>query len=236
MSHAASQGRYRGYRCRQCGSFPKARSCWRCSRPIAVLLPAPGFAHQGHGPARLGREGDILQGIALAGVAEADVVELYPAPDRVQRPRTGLVAHGGLDVQHIEKLHQAGGIHEQAVHKPYHLVHAADEMRRKPHEGDDLAHRRFALQVEPGAHGENANDRDGRDRALKDTHHRPPVEHRELGGEQALDLLAHHAQLRRQSHKALHQHHVADGISRPFRQVAATRLHLPWAVRVRRVT
>ncbi len=99
-------------------------------------------------------------------------------------------------------------------------------MGGEAHEGDDLADAGLALEVEPGAEGEDGDDGDGRGRAVEHAHRGPPVEYRKLGLEHLVDHLAQLFEFRHLADEALHQHHVADGVARLFGQFGVLRLHL----------
>ena len=94
------------------------------------------------------------------------------------------------------------------------LVHAADQLGRQAHEGDDLPDRGAVVQMQPGAEREDRDQRDGRAGARQHGQQRPPVEHRELRGDQLVHGVAQLAGLGGEPHEALHQHDVAERIAR----------------------
>ena len=103
---------------------------------------------------------------------------------------------------------------EQPVDEADRLVHAADQLARQAHEGDDLADRGAVVQMQPGAEREDRDQGDGRAGARQHREQRPPVEHRELHGDQLVHGGAQLARLGREPHEALHQHDVAERIAR----------------------
>ena len=185
-----------------------------------------GLSDQGHGLTRLRREGDVVQGLAIGVITETDMIERDSAPDVFNWLGAGAIGDGRLRVQYFKKFPQTVDTHEQAVQETHHLVHARDEVRGESHESDDLAHRGLTPQIEPCAHGKDADDRDGRHRTLQHVYDGPPVEHRKLGRQQALNHFAHHPHLGRQPHEALHQHHVAEGIPGPLGKIGLIGLDL----------
>jgi hypothetical protein len=86
----------------------------------------------------------------------------------------------------------------------------------RPHEGDDLPDRGLAVQMQPSAEREDCDQRDGRAGARQHGQQRPPVEYRELRGDQLVHGVPHFTGLGGQPHEALHQHDVTERIARPL--------------------
>jgi hypothetical protein len=102
---------------------------------------------------------------------------------------------------------------EQPIDEAHRLVHAADQLGGQTHEGDDLSDRGAVVQVQPGAEREDRDQRDRRARARQHGEQRPPIEHRELRGDQLVHGAAQVAGLRGAPAEALDQRDVAKRVA-----------------------
>ena len=92
---------------------------------------------------------------ALAIVGERHVAEFDQAVHAAGIDGVGPVAHRRHRVGDLEELDEPRTVLEQAVGETHGLLEPDDEHAGEAREGDDLAHRREAVDVEPDADDED---------------------------------------------------------------------------------
>ena len=154
-------------------------------------LAGAGRADEGHRRAGRHLQREMHQRRPLAVIGEVDVVELDVAPGAADVLAVRLVGHGRLVIEDAEEIGQRRHLEEDAADEARGLVHAADQHGGEAHEAHDLADRRLALGVEPGAEHEDQDHGDGRGGARQHRQQRPPVQHRILRRQRLADDAVH---------------------------------------------
>ena len=189
-------------------------------------LARAGRADERHGRAGRNVQREVLQRRPLAVVGEIDVLEIDVALGAADVLGIRLVRHRRLVIEHAEEVGERRHLEEDAADEARGLVHAADQHGGKAHEAHDLADRRLAMDVEPGAEHEDQDHGDGRCGARQHREQRPPVQHRILRGERPADDAVQFARLGGQPHEALDEMDVAQRIAGPAGKLAVILLDL----------
>ena len=142
-------------------SMPSMRMTPDCGVPHAMqqrqrrALARAGRADEGHRRAGRHVQVEMLQRRPQAVIGEVHILEVDVALGAADILAVGLVRHGRLVVEHAEEVGQRRHLEEDAADEARGLVHAADQHGGEAHEAHDLADRRLALGVEPGAEHED---------------------------------------------------------------------------------
>ena len=163
---------------------PDCGSNTRCSSASAVDLPAPvGPTSATISPGSAVKLRSATAG-ALAVVGERHVGEFDQAAHAAGIDGVGPVAHRRHGVGDLEEFLQPRRVHEQAVGEAHRLFEPGDQHAGEAREGDDLADRGQAVDVEPDADDEDRQHGERGRGARQHGADRPPRQHRHLRAEQ----------------------------------------------------
>ena len=190
-------------------------------------LAGAGRTNQRDGLSRQGGEIQIDHRGPLAVVGERDVPELDQAVQPTGIGRIRPVVQNRGRVEHLEEVGKARRVDEHAVDEPDRELEPLDDHRGDRHEGDDLADRGEALQMQPGSQDDDGEDRDRGRGAGEHGQRRPPGEDRHLGAEQLVDHVLERRDLRLDAGEALHQGDVAERIGGAFSHLGIVLLDRP---------